>query len=230
MLRAVLFDMDGVLYDSMPIHARCWHLAMKRFGLHLPEAEAFLHEGRTGAATISIVMQREWGRIPTAEECETIYQYKSDLFNQQGPARPMPGALDLLHKVKAQGLAILLVTGSGQGSLLGRLGEHFPGCFRPEGMVTAFDVQHGKPDPEPYLIGLDKAGALLNADHAPLRPEEALVVENAPLGVRAAVAAGIPTVAVNTGPIPDQALRDAGATWLYPSMPALSCAWPILNT
>lgn len=230
MLRAVLFDMDGVLYDSMPIHARCWHHAMKRFGLHLPEAEAFLHEGRTGAATINIVMQREWGRVATAEECETIYRYKSDLFNQHAPAHPMPGALDLLHQVKAQGLAILIVTGSGQGSLLDRLDGNFPGIFQRDLMVTAFDVQRGKPDPEPYLMGLAKAGALLNADHAPLSPEEAIVVENAPLGVRAAVAAGIPTIAVNTGPIPDQALLDEGATWLYPSMTALSHAWPIPNT
>ena len=228
-LRAVLFDMDGVLYDSMPIHARCWHEAMQHFGLDLPEQEAFLHEGRTGADTINIVMQRQWGRAATDEECRAMYAYKSALFNQQGSAPPMPYARELLGRVKAAGLTILIVTGSGQASLLGRLDEHFPGIFHKELMVTAFDVQHGKPDPEPYLMGLAKAGAFLNADHSPLSPGEALVIENAPLGVRAAVAAGIPTIAVNTGPIPDQALLDESPTWLFPSMQALYDGWEMVN-
>lgn len=229
MLRAVLFDMDGVLYDSMPIHARCWHHAMKRFGLTLPEAEAFLHEGRTGAGTINIVMRRERGRDATDEECEQIYRWKSELFRRQGSAPPMPGALDLLRQVQAQGLTILIVTGSGQASLLGRLDKDFPGIFRRELMVTAFDVKKGKPDPEPYLMGLAKGGAYLNADGSPLTPEEAVVVENAPLGVRAAVAAGIPTIAVNTGPVPDQALLDEHPIRLFPSMEALSQAWASLH-
>ena len=76
-------------------------------------------------------------------------------------------------------------------------------------MVTAFDVKYGKPNPEPYLMGLQKAG---------VKPNEAIVVENAPLGVRAGVAAGIFTVALNTGPLPDEALTSEGANLLFPSM------------
>ena len=59
-----------------------------------------------------------------------------------------------------------------------------------------------------------------------LRADECIVVETAPLGVRAAVAAHIPTIAVNTGPLPDHVLTDEGATWLFPSMQALCDAWP----
>jgi beta-phosphoglucomutase-like phosphatase (HAD superfamily) len=87
-------------------------------------------------------------------------------------------------------------------------------------MVTAFDVKHGKPDPEPYLMGMQKGE---------LRPDECIVVENAPLGVRAAKAAGIFTIAVNTGPLPDNALLDEGADLLFPSMQALSDAWSELS-
>lgn len=227
-VRAALFDMDGVLFDSMPIHARCWHQAMQHFGLHLPEEEAYLHEGRTGADTINIVMQRQWQRTATEEECQRMYEYKSLLFNQQGSAPPMPYAYELLQQVKQAGLTILIVTGSGQSSLLSRLDEHFPGIFHKELMVTAFDVKRGKPDPEPYLMGLAKAGQLLNDDHAPLNPHEAIVIENAPLGVRAAVAAGIYTIAVNTGPVPDEALLTEGASALYPSMQALANGWHVL--
>ena len=219
-LRAVLFDMDGVLYNSMPSHAKAWHRAMAHFGYDLPEQEAYMHEGRTGASTINIVSRRQRGVEESEERIQEIYRVKSQFFNEYPPAEPMPGALELLRKLQAQGLKILIVTGSGQASLLDRLNHHFPGVFCRELMVTAFDVKHGKPDPEPYLMGLQKGA---------LRAEECVVVENAPLGVRAAKAAGIFTIAVNTGPLPDNTLTDEGADLLLPSMQALCDAWEELN-
>ncbi|KAB6345460.1 HAD family hydrolase, partial [Bacteroides xylanisolvens] len=52
-LKAVLFDMDGVLFDSMPYHSEAWHTVMKSHGLTLSREEAYMHEGRTGASTIN---------------------------------------------------------------------------------------------------------------------------------------------------------------------------------
>ena len=69
-------------------------------------------------------------------------------------------------------------------------------------------------------MGLEKAG---------VQPWEAIVVENAPLGVRAGVAAGIFTIAVNTGPLPESALLDEGANLLFPSMQTFAEAWPQLR-
>ena len=117
-------------------------------------------------------------------------------------------------------MKIVVVTGSGQRSLLERLETEFQGLVNRELIVTSFDVEHGKPNPEPYLKGLSKAG---------ISPEEGIVVENAPLGVRAAVAAGIFTIAVNTGPLPDKLLADEGADIIFPSMPALRDAWEQLK-
>ena len=57
-LKAVLFDMDGVLFNSMPNHASSWHKVMKRMGFGLSEEEAYMHEGRTGADTINIISRR----------------------------------------------------------------------------------------------------------------------------------------------------------------------------
>ena len=221
-LKAFLFDMDGVLFDSMPNHAYSWTRAVEPFGLHLSREEVYMNEGRTGGGTINALMQRTFGREATEEECQQIYKYKSELFNTCPIAPPMPGALEVLNKVRERGLLPVIVTGSGQRSLLDRLNRHFPGIFKPDLMVTAFDVKLGKPYPEPYLKGLAKAGAVLNADGSPLRPEEAVVVENAPLGVQAAKAAGIYTIAVNTGPLADQVLLNAGADVVLPSMEALS--------
>jgi len=113
-LKAVLFDMDGVLFDSMPYHSEAWHKVMKSHGLTLSREEAYMHEGRTGASTINIVFQRELGREATQEEIESIYQEKSVLFNSYPEAKPMPGAWELLQKVKKDGLIPMVVTGSGQ--------------------------------------------------------------------------------------------------------------------
>lgn len=219
-LKAVLFDMDGVLFDSMPNHAESWHRVMQRFGFGLSREEAYMHEGRTGASTINIISRRERGCDATEEEIKAIYRAKTEEFNKCPQAERMPGAYEVLSKIKAEGLLPMVVTGSGQASLLDRLNHSFPDIFKTESMVTAFDVKHGKPDPEPYLMALKKAG---------IKANEALVVENAPLGVHAGVAAGIFTVAVNTGPLPDKVLTDEGADLLFHSMPDFNDNWEALK-
>lgn len=217
--KAVLFDMDGVLFDSMPLHARCWSQICSEYGLEMNAEDTYLHEGRTGEATIDILVQRQWGRNATAQEMEEIYEGKCRLFNACEEAPKMPGAESLLSQVKAAELTIVVVTGSGQQSLLERLHKHFSGFFHSELIVSSADVCHGKPDPEPYLMGLRKAG---------VHPWEAVVVENAPLGVQSAVSAGAFTIAVNTGPLPASSLLEAGADMLFPSMQALSDQFPSL--
>lgn len=219
-LKAVLFDMDGILFNSMPNHAEAWHKTMAQFGFTLSREEAYMHEGRTGAATINIVSQRERGFDATEEEIKRIYQAKSDLFNQYPNAERMPGAWEVLTQIKEAGLIPMVVTGSGQTSLLDRLNQNFPDIFKRELMVTAFDVKYGKPNPEPYLMALKKGG---------LQPNEALVVENAPLGVQAGIAAGIFTIAVNTGPLPDHVLLDQGANILFHSMTDFNEHWNELS-
>ncbi len=215
-LKAVFFDMDGVLFNSMPYHADAWHQAMKEYGMSLSKEEAYMHEGRTGAGTINIVSLRDRGHEATPDEIEEIYATKSRLFNQNPPAQPMEGAWNVLQQVKANRLKRVIVTGSGQLSLLDRLNTHFPDMFTRELMVTAFDVKFGKPHPEPYLMALQKSQ---------VTRDEAIVIENAPLGVQAAKAAGLFTVAVNTGPLPESALLNEGADILFPSMQSLADGW-----
>ena len=225
-LKAAMFDMDGVLFNSMPNHAKCWHETMAHFGLDLPEWEAYMHEGRTGAGTINIVSQRQRGYDATEEEIERIYQYKSDLFNRCQKAQRMPGAYELLCKVKESGVVPMVVTGSGQRTLLERLNRNFPDVFKRELMVTAFDVKYGKPNPEPYLMGMEKYQKTLSCNgEGDLSASSFMVVENAPLGVAAGVAAGVFTIAVNTGPLPDEELLKQGANLLFHSMQEFCDEW-----
>ncbi|MDR0757150.1 MAG: HAD hydrolase-like protein [Tannerella sp.] len=214
-LKSVLFDMDGVLYDSMPNHARAWHETMRAHGLDFSIEEAYLHEGRTGPATIRIICRRD-GITLTDDEIANIYREKTDAFLKLPAPQCMTGSYDVLQKVVRDGLIPMVVTGSGYATLLDNLDRFYPGIFRRERMVTALDVKIGKPNPEPYLMALRKGE---------LQPWQAFVVENAPLGVEAARAAGLFVIAVNTGLLPDSCLYDAGANLLFSGMTALSDAW-----
>lgn len=205
--KAALIDMDGVLYDSMPRHTLAWRETMLEEGLDIPAEEFFLYEGMTGPATINLLMEREKGITLTMEECKAIYARKAEKFKEMGEPEPMPGAAEKIARFHQAGLKTVLVTGSAQNTLLNRLDQDYPGAFPPEMRVTALDVTNGKPHPEPYLKGLEKAG---------VNPEEAVVLENAPLGVQAGKAAGILTIAWATGPIPLSELKAAGADIVIP--------------
>lgn len=220
-LKAVLFDMDGVLFDSMPTHAHAWKETSDHYNLGLSESEAYENEGRTAKSTLNILFQRNEGRDVTEEEVKEIYAYKIKVYNKYNVETvPMKGAAELLSKIRKDGFQIILVTGSGQDTLMDRLEKFYPGIFTKDVMITAKNVKRGKPDPEPYLQGLKCAN---------VHPWEAIVIENAPLGVRSAVRAGIFTVAVNTGPIDDEKLLGEGANLLYHSMQELSDNWEELR-
>ncbi len=210
-LKAVIFDMDGVLYDSMPAHAKSWQQTFEEFNYKTTTpAEFFMHEGRLGTTTIQLVTEREFNREATRQEVDNIYNRKSELFNIYNNNKTLPGAKETLNYVRDEGLTPILVTGSGQHSLLDKLEVHFPGIFSKETMVTAYDVVNGKPNPEPFVKGLERGGRL--------KPNQAIVIENAPLGIKSSVGAGIFTIAVNTGPLNDNILLDAGASVVFHSM------------
>ena len=212
MNRLVMFDMDGVLFDTMPRHAKAWVQMLRENGKDFPESLFFLHEGRTGKSTIEELLGPE-------ADYDALYDRKCELFEKMPEAPVMPGALEALRAVRNAGLEATIVTGSGQAHTLERLRREFPGLFREDWMVTGSDVKRGKPDPEPYLMGLKKAG---------VSAREAFVVENAPLGVRSGHAAGCRVLAVNTGPLDDSLLIEEGADKLFHSMAELARALPEL--
>lgn len=218
--KAVLFDMDGVLFDSMPAHARSWHEAMAAFGVAMSEADAYKYEGMRGVETIRTLCREQWKRDISDKEAGDMYAVKSRIFASQPPALKVKGVERLMHTIKDSGLKICVVTGSGQATLLKKLLGDFEGLLNKDLLVTAFDVERGKPAPDPYIAGLKKCG---------IEPDEAIVVENAPLGVQAAAAAHIFTIAVNTGPLPDSMLIKAGANLVYGSMDELRLDWENIN-
>ena len=214
--KAVLFDMDGVLYDSMPHHAIAWQESMKRFGIDMTEADAYATEGARGIDTIRQIATRQ-GKEVSLEEAQRMYDEKSRIFHEMPDAPIFNGVFDMMEKIKRAGMTVNVVTGSGQRPLIRRLLNDFGRYLDENHITTAYDVKRGKPYPDPYLMGLQKAGNL--------KPFEGIVVENAPLGVRSGVSAGIFTVAINSGPLPDKALLDEGADVLYDKMTQFRNEW-----
>lgn len=215
MFRAWFFDMDGVLFDSMPNHALAWEQVMSEHHLLFTARDCYLNEGRTGQDVISEALTKNGVLDVTQEEIWGIYKEKTDRFHQLGGALPMRGISEVLNELKSsnEDVSIWVVTGSGQKSLLDHLNESFVAdkgnYFSSNRMVTAFDVKRGKPNPEPYLIAWQRSG---------LSKEECVVVENAPMGVQAAKAAGLFTIAVNTGILSRSDLWQSGADMVFDDM------------
>lgn len=208
--KAVLFDMDGVLYNSMPNHAVAWVRALKEFGIHFTPEDSYATEGARGVDTIRLYAKKQLDKELTEAEAQSIYDVKTRYFHELPTAQIFDGVKDLMKLISDSGLTVGVVTGSGQRPLIDRLLSDFGDYVSEDHIVTAYDVKRGKPNPDPYLMGLRKCGNL--------KPEEGIVVENAPLGVRAGVAAGCFTVAINSGPLPDSALLAEHPNVLYPSI------------
>lgn len=211
-LKAVMFDMDGVIFNSMPQHAEAWVKTFAECGIQFSKRQVYLNEGRTGASTIDEEFQKAFGRHSTAEEQQEIYRIKSGHFKQLPKPELIPNITDVVQFLADNNIARTVVTGSGESTTLERIERHFPNLFNREQMVTAHDVKHGKPFPEPYLMGLQKLS---------VEPYEAIVVENAPLGIRAGVSAGVFTVGVNTGILSNSDLEEAGANLVFDNMAQL---------
>ncbi len=220
--KVVLFDMDGVLYDSMPNHGIAWQRAMKEFGIHFTVEDSYATEGARGVDTIRKYAKAQLGKELTEEEAQKMYDLKAHYFHEMPEAKIFDGVTDLMKKIKDCGLKIGIVTGSAQRPLIERVTHDFGDFVSRDQITTAFDVKRGKPNPDPYLMGLKKAG-----NYA---PSEGIVVENAPLGVRAGVAAGCYTVAINSGPLADSVLINEGANILFPTIREFADNWEeVLN-
>ena len=219
--RVVLFDMDGVLYDPMPNHAIAWQESMAKYGIHMTADDAYATEGARGVDTIREMVRRQQHREIDEAEAQKMYDLKSQTFHSLPEAPVMPGILDLMRQIHASGLQCGVVTGSGQRPLISRILKDFGDYVDEAHITTAYDVTRGKPLPDPYLMGLHKAGDLA--------PWQAVVIENAPLGVRSGHAARIFTIAVNTGPLPNNELLAAGANLIFSSMTDFSEHWTELN-
>ena len=187
--RAVLFDLDGVLVDSTPAVSRVWGRWAQSHGLDPGRVIATAH-GRRSIETIRMVAPQ------LDAEIENLTVERLEIAEKEG-VTALSGSAALLHALPSERFAI--VTSATRALALARLG--YAGLHAPSRLITADDVLHGKPSPEPYL----KGAALFRA-----APADCLVFEDTPAGIQAARSAGMKVVALLTT-YPAQQLAQADA-------------------
>jgi mannitol-1-/sugar-/sorbitol-6-phosphatase len=173
---AVLFDMDGTLIDSTSAVYRAWARWAGEMGL--TEAELARHHGVPAASVVRAVLPAERQEAAIARIAELELADVADIVVLPGAAE----ALKALTEVK-NAIATSCTLPLAQARI------RAAGLVPPSTLVTVDDVTHGKPDPEPFLVAAEKLGA---------DPKRCLVVEDAPMGLQAAHAAGCLTLAVVT--------------------------------
>lgn len=184
--RAILFDMDGIVVDSMRFHASAWKQVLGEHGLAVEDLDIYLREGMSGRQSIEDIFV-EYGRpFPIEDRFRELIAKKHALF-EKNRIHLYPRIADILEWLKARGMLTALVTGSAKRSVDYMMEERVLALF--DAIITAEDVSKGKPDPEPYERALGRLG---------MDAADTLAIENAPMGIRSAKGAGVTCFAIET--------------------------------
>ncbi len=187
MIKAVLFDFDGVLAHTFPCHLRAWTILFaKRYDLNPAGHIVRIHEG-VHAFKIAQAIARNHGIELDDDTAKSCAQRKNDLFRKISNAEAYREVPDIVSICRQMHRKAGLVTGTTHKNIESVLGNELLRQF--DVLVREGDTQRGKPNPDPYLAACER----INLD-----PEECLVVENAPLGIQSAKRAGCLCVALQT--------------------------------
>lgn len=191
MLKALIFDMDGVLVDSMPFHAAAWKKAFLDMGMKIKDEDIYAIEGSNPKNGLPLLI-RKASKEPDEYDFEIITSIYRQEFERIFELKAFEGMGECLELLKTRFL-LSVVSGSDHLIVHSIVDQLFPGIF--DIVVTGDDVINSKPDPDPFL----KAVELLK-----VRPEECIIVENAILGVEAAKKAEIYCIGIPTYLKPSQ--------------------------
>lgn len=194
-MKAVIFDMDGVLVDSEPIHQRTELDALAAYGLRLEKKDLYPYAGTTRDAFQKGISQ-QYNFHP---DWKSVFEYKDRYFYElMKEVNPMPGVLSLIQDMKTAGLKLALAT-SGQRRSMATVLEKFNLTPIFDALICAVDVSKSKPDPQAFLLA---------AERMQVPPAECVVFEDSINGVRAAKAAGMYAIGI-TGTFTKDKLREA---------------------
>ena len=184
---AYIFDCDGTLADTMPLHYQAWLTAVEPLGCDFPEALFYSMGGMPAPDVVEFLNARQGLAMPPAETAERKEALFAELIPQVQPIQPVIEFMEQMAgryplAVASGGLKPLVV------ATLEALGirQHFAA------VVTYEDVARGKPAPDTYLEAARQLG---------VEPSRCLVFEDTPLGIESATAAGMQSVLVPSGPV-----------------------------
>jgi beta-phosphoglucomutase len=188
MIRGVLFDLDGVIVDTLHYHYLAWKHMFEKHGGGSPVSEhsVLLHEGRASREILPILMKETGVAIPEAQRAAFIEE-KRAYFRSIVQVTQYPGAFETIDELRRRGFKVALVTACATKNMQHALNREQQTHF--DFIITGDEVPRAKPFPDPFLTAARQLG---------LRPEECVVVENAPLGIESARNAGMCCVAIET--------------------------------
>ena len=187
MIRGVLFDLDGVIVDTLHYHYLAWKHMFERYGgAPVNEMTVLLHEGRNSREILPILMNETGVTIPEAQQGAFIEE-KRAYYRNIVQVTHYPNAFETIDELRRRGFKVALVTACALKNMQHSLDSEHQAHF--DFIITGDEPARAKPFPDSYLVAARQLG---------LRPEECVVVENAPLGLEAARNAGMRSVAIET--------------------------------
>jgi beta-phosphoglucomutase len=199
-ISTLIFDMDGVITDTMPYHFRAWKAVFAGEGIEVSHKDIYKREGQKGIDSVrELFLEKE--KFYSTEIGKDLLEKKEKLFKRIFKRKFIAGSRAFIRKSHAQGFKLALVTGTSRHEAKKLLPKNLWDCF--DVTVCGSDVQNGKPHPEPYLKAIRKLD---------VGPKQAVAFENAPFGVRSAKAAGLYCMALETS-LPAVYLKNADAVF-----------------
>ena len=204
MIKAVIFDIDGTLVDSVDLHARAWQEAFAHFGKQFPFERVRYQIGKGGDQLLPVFLSEE----EIEEFGDELTEYRGELFKREYLPRVVafPAVRELFERVRRDGKAIALASSAKKDEL-----KEYKRIANVEDLVreetSADDAEKSKPHPDIFEAALAQLDGV--------EPSEAVVVGDTPYDAEAAGKAGLRTVGVLCGGFPEEDLRAAGCVRVY---------------
>jgi len=191
-----IFDMDGVITNTMPYHLKVWSKIFKDCGIDVTWKDIYKREGQKGIESVKEIFA-EYGKPFSIRLGEQLLARKEQHLKKIVQVRFIPYSRNFLKHLHACSKRLALVTGTSRHAVLKILPKSIFELF--DVVICGCDVQNGKPHPEPYLKALTKLKVFSN---------DTIAIENAPFGIRSAKRAGLKCLAVTTS-LPKEYLKEA---------------------
>nr|WP_292351267.1 HAD family phosphatase [Methanomethylovorans sp. PtaU1.Bin093] len=194
MLKTLIFDMDGVLVDSMPYHVEAMQHIFDQMGVYMDRQVIYEREGEKTIDIVRLLLEK--ARIDKGRfDLEAIVGKYIEEFNVIAALKAFEGMPECLEVLKHR-YELAVVSGADKPIVHSVLNNLYPDLFSV--IVTGDDIDNGKPAPDPYLKAVEMLA---------MQKNECIVIENAPVGVQAAKAAGLCCIAVPTYLEPQELLQ-----------------------
>jgi HAD superfamily hydrolase (TIGR01549 family) len=203
-IKAVIFDIDGTLVDSVDLHARAWQEALAHFGKQVEYERVRSQIGKGGDQLMPVFLSEE----ELERFGEELEEYRGELFKREYMPRVkgFPAVRELFQRIEREGLRIALAS-SAKGDEL----KTYKKIARIEDLVeeetSSDDADKSKPHPDIFEAALERLGDV--------EPSEAIVVGDTPYDAEAAGKAGLKTIGLLCGGFPEEDLRAAGCVQIY---------------